>query len=198
MNKSTSPLSLRTSKKLKTKLIKLASKKGMNLSEFLIAKIKEEYEYIQALQKFICAYKLIDNIVKILNDRILDKHNTPYDEFNNDFLLSKFYTIKDLRDNICIKFVLFDTGYDCTKTEHISVRTTCKTIEKLNYIAYFYECKKSDIILLILSKNKNNKIIADIMKCFCYITDIINYFYEKYIDDENFEKEYKSLLKIVS
>ena len=197
MKSNNSPLSLRTSKNLKTKLNRLASKKDMSTSEFLIARIEHEYEYVTQLQKLYDICAMIDNITRIMERIILDENNNPYDEFCNDFVLQSFYMLKNLSGNIDVEPPYLDTGYDGTKTEHISVRIKHETGKKLDYIADFYKCKKSNIIPLLLSKKRDSSIIADVQACFCYITDIRNYFYEKHIDAEDFEKEYDILWKIM-
>lgn len=195
--KNKSLLSLRTNKPLKKKLDKLTSEKDMSMSEFLVTRIEQEYEYVKQLQELDDACEVLDDIAKIMEHIILDENNHPYDEFYNDFILQSFYMVKHLSGNINVDPPCLDTRYDGNKTEHISVRTKRGTIKKLDYIVDFYECKKSDIIPLLLSKKKNNSIIADAIKCFCYITDIRNYFYEKHIDDKDFEKECDRLWKIM-
>lgn len=198
MKKNKSPLSLRTSKKLKNKLNELATEADISMSEFLVVKIKQEYEYAKQLQELDDACEIIDNIARIMERIILDENSNPYDEFCNDFILQSFYMVKHLSGNIDVDIPCLDTGYDGTKTEHISVRTKRGIIKKLDYIADVYECKKSDIMPLLLSKKKDNSIIVDVIKCFCYITDIRNYFYEKHIDAEDFEKECDRLWGIMS
>lgn len=200
MKKNKSPLSLRTSKKLKNKLNKMATKDDKSISEFLVVKIKKEYEYAKQLKELDDACEIINNIAEIMERIILDENSNPYDEFCNDFILQSFYTVKHLSGNIDVDIPCLDTGYDGTKTEHISVRAKREIIKKLDYIADVYECKKSDIMPLLLSKKKDSSMIPDapdIIKCFCYITDIRNYFYEKHIDVKDFEKEYGRLWKIM-
>ena len=197
MKNNNSPLSLRTSKPLKTKLNRLASKNDMSTSEFLITRIEQEYEYVKQLQELYDICAMIDNIATIMERIILDENNNPYDEFYNDSVLQSFYMLKKLSGNIDDEPPYLYAGYDGTKTEHISVRIKHETGKKLDYIADFYKCKKSDIIPLLLSKKKDISIIDAALKCFCYITDIRNYFYDKHIDAKDFEKEYDILWKIM-
>lgn len=186
-------LSLRVSNNSKTNLNNLATKANMNMSKFIITKIEQEYDYVKQMQTFTDICKLIEHIIDILNLIILDEFNNPYDEFNNDFLLYVFYEIKKLSINFHYDFSYFDIEYNGNKTEHISVRINCKINKKLKYITNFYNCKKSDIISLISLREKNNKIIPNVLKCLCYITDVKNYFYEKHMNFEDFERTYVTL-----
>jgi len=195
MKNYTSPLSFRISKKVKTQLHKDAEADGLNISQFLIAKIKQKYKYIKHLENIYEAYETIYDISDILSKIILDRNNKPYDEFNNDDILKPFYRVKNLADNADFIFPDLKTKYDGSKTEHISLRLDPDTSKKLNYIAEFYNCKKSGIITLMLLDNKHLIPDAVLPECFCCITDIKNYFYEKHIDAVDFEKEYDLLWK---
>lgn len=198
MKKYNSPVSLRVSKKLKKKLERLANKDDMNMTEFLVAKIEQEYDYADYLSKLDDACEIMNNIVEILQYTMLDKNNNPYDEFSAD-IIELFYVVKNLPDNIDIISSYLDTKHnedDGSKIKHISLRLKHRTIKKLNYIADLYDCKKSDVIPLLL-KGKDTSIMIDISRCFCYITDIRNYFYKKHIDNKDFEKEYNTLWKLL-
>lgn len=193
MKKPIPPLSFRICKKVKKQLIRQAEAAGMNISQFLIGRINQKYKYVQQLENFYRAYEIIDDISDILSLIILDSNNTPYDEFNNDSILKPFYTTRHLAGNASFIPSSSKTKYDGSKTEHISLRLDHNTSEKLNYITDFYNCKKSSIIPLLLQGSKDEVADSALTECFCYITDIRNYFYEKHIDAADFEKEYTLL-----
>lgn len=195
MKKTIPPLSFRTCKRVKKQLTRQAEAAGMNISQFLIGRINQKYKYVQQLEKFYSAYEIIDDISDILSFIILDRNNTPYDEFNNDSILGPFYTTRHLAGNARFIPSSSKIKYDGSKTEHISLRLDHNTSKKLNYIADFYNCKKSSIIPLLLQGNKDEMADSVLAECFCYITDIRNYFYEKHIDVKDFEKEYDLLWK---
>lgn len=197
MKKTIPPLSFRTCKRVKKQLTRQSEAAGMNISQFLIIKINQKYKYVQQLEKFYRTYEIIDDISDILSLIILDKNNTPYDEFNNDSILEPFYTTRHLAGNARFIPSSSKTKYDGSKTEHISLRLDHNTSKKLNYIADFYNYKKSSIIPLLLQDSKDEMADSALAECFCYITDIRNYFYEKHIDDADFEKEYDLLWEIL-
>lgn len=198
MKRYNQPLSFRTSKKIKYKLNKKVKDSDMNKSQFITDKIINEHKYVKQLQKFEKAYEIIDNITIILSNIILDENSRPYNEFYNDNILKSFYNVKCIADNTDFISPCFKTKYDGSKTEHISVRLDQKTLKKLDYITNFYNCKKSGIIPLLLQGNKDTCVISSLSECFCYITDINNYFYEKHINVPDFEKEYNLLWKTIS
>lgn len=198
MKKDKLSVSVRTSKRLKDKVKKLADKKDMNMNKFLVKKIEQEYNYASYLNKLDDACEVMNNIVEILKYTMLDKNNNPYDEFSAD-IIELFYIVKNLPDNIDILSSYLDTKYNednRRKTEHISLRLKDETADKLNDIEDLYNCNTSDVIPLLLTKT-DTSIMTDIARYFCYITDIRNYFYEKHIDNKDFEKEYNTLWQML-
>lgn len=196
MNYYNAPLSLRTSKKTKNKLHIKARKNNMNISQFIINQILQEDKRIKKLKNFNKAYDTIKRITTLLDSIIFDQQNSPYDEFCNDLLLSRYYTLKKLSAGIYTELYTMPEE-DGKKTELISVRLDKKDIKRLENIADFYNCKKSSIAPVLLLEKKDIDIIYCISTCFCYITDIMDYFYEKHIDIKDFEREYKLLWKIL-
>lgn len=194
---SDNPLSFRVSKKVKKKLNKQAECHNTTKSQFITDKIAQEYKYIKQLKKFGKTYEIIDNIIFILSHIILDRNNNPYDEFDNDNILTPFYEVINLAGNSGFMPCCGKPKYDGSKTEHISIRPDPKTSKKLNYILKFYDCKISSLIPLLLD-NKHMAADTVLSKYFCYLTDIKNYFYEKHIDVPDFEKEYNLLWKLLA
>lgn len=195
MKNHNSPLSFRISRKVKKALRKQAEADCLNMSQFLTVKIKQKYKYVRKILDFYEAYQIIYDIQDILSDIILDGNNQPYDEFNNDNVLKPFYTIKCLAGKADFIPPSSVVKYDGSKTEHISLRLDSEPAKKLHYIAKFYNCKKSSVIPFLLQDNKYIIPDAILSECFCYLTDIRNYFYEKHIDATDFEKEYNLLWK---
>ena len=168
MKKTDSPLSFRVSKEIKSKVKKQAKSHNMSISQFLIFKIIQEYEHVKQLQNFDKAYEIIDAINITLSNIILDKNDYPYNEFFNDDILNPFYSVKQFADNSDFEQTYYKTKHTRTKKEQISLRLDNNTAKKLNHITKFYNCKKSTIIPLLLSKKDNTNIKSSVLKSFCF------------------------------
>lgn len=165
------------------------------MSQSIIAMIEEKYRYIKELQKIDEVSEIIYDIYNILSDIILDKNEKPREEFNNDTILKPFYNVKHLVENADFDIPDSTTKLDSNKKEHISLRLCHETNKQLDCIAEFYGCNKSNVIPLLLLGDKDVKIDSTLPECFCYLTDIKNYFYENHIDNVDFESEYDLLWK---
>lgn len=146
-------LSLRTTNSLKNKLNTLAKEEKMNKSEFFTCRINQEYKYVIQLQKIQEAFCIVHNIFGILTKMMFDKHYILIEEFENEFVLKCYDEIKNSIDDISVSFN-YVPKTDGNKEKHISVRLNHNVLEKLNDIAKFYNCNKSDIVPILLSKKK--------------------------------------------
>lgn len=185
-------LSLRTTTELKNKLDKLAAQENTSKSKFLINRIDREYKYIQELKKVNDALCTIINISGILTGIIFDKNNIPFKEFDNENIIIYYNKITELIDGIKIPAAPSPKN-NASKTKHISIRISNSTSRKLNVITDFYKCLTPQIVPLLLSSKRDMNIITILLECFCYISDIQNYFYEKHLINKEFEKEYSTL-----